>query len=89
MTATDVSIKMTTENVTTINDQSSKALDENTERNQLDISWDTWVKGLTAIGAVGGLVMHLIGHISHQTYLTAWGIDPGLTENRGLPNYNP
>lgn len=40
--------------------------------------WSTVAKILAATGAVGGLVLHLIGYVSHQFYLGAWGIDSGL-----------
>ena len=40
--------------------------------------WSRLAKVFTAIGATGGVVLHLTGYVTHQTYLSAWGIDPGL-----------
>jgi len=40
--------------------------------------WANLAKVFAAIGAIGGLILPLMGYVSHQSYLTAWGIDPGL-----------
>lgn len=40
--------------------------------------WGALAKLLAGIGAVGGIILHLMGYVSYQAYLTAWGIDPGL-----------
>lgn len=41
-------------------------------------SWGVLAKLFAGIAAVGGLVLHMMGYISHRTYLSAWGLDPGL-----------
>lgn len=41
-------------------------------------SWSSIAKLLASIGTIGGVVMHLIGYITHQSYLATWGIDSGL-----------
>lgn len=40
--------------------------------------WANVAKVFAAIGAVGGLILPLMGYVTHQSYLTTWGIDPGL-----------
>lgn len=42
------------------------------------LSWSSFATVIAALGTIGGLVFHLMGYISHHTYLSAWGIDPGL-----------
>jgi hypothetical protein len=34
-------------------------------------------KIIAATGVVGGVILHFLGHVSHNRYLTLWGIDPG------------
>lgn len=41
-------------------------------------SWKTLVAVMAALGTVGGIVLHVIGYVFHQTYLTTWNIDTGL-----------
>lgn len=41
-------------------------------------SWSPLAKVLAALGAVGGLLLHLIGHIGHLSYIAEWGLDPGI-----------
>jgi len=41
-------------------------------------SWASLAKILAAFGTVGGLLLHLIGHIAHQSYISEWGLDPGI-----------
>lgn len=41
-------------------------------------SWASLAKILAAFGSVGGLLLHLIGHIAHQSYISEWGLDPGI-----------
>lgn len=41
-------------------------------------SWGFLAKAIAAIAAGGGLALHLMGYVGHQTYLSTWGIDPGL-----------
>lgn len=41
-------------------------------------SWASLAKILAALGTVGGLLLHLIGHIGHQSYIAEWGLDPGI-----------
>lgn len=48
------------------------------QNNLPSFPWGGLAKWLGAIGAIGGVVLHLLGYISHQAYLEAWGIDPGL-----------
>jgi hypothetical protein len=62
---------------------SSEIVDANTTTgippaNSKQFPWSDLAKVFAAIGAIGGLVLHLTGYVTHQTYLTAWGIDPGL-----------
>lgn len=41
-------------------------------------SWGLLAKLFAGIAAVGGLVLHMMGYVSHRNYLAAWGLDPGL-----------
>lgn len=41
-------------------------------------SWASLAKILAAFGTVGGLLLHLIGRIAQQSYVSEWGLDPGL-----------
>lgn len=43
-----------------------------------EISWKTLVAAMAAFGTAGGIVLHVLGYVFHQTYLTAWNIDTGL-----------
>lgn len=51
---------------------------ESIQSNPPSLSWGSLAKWLGGIGAVGGVILHLMGYISHQAYLEAWGIDHGL-----------
>lgn len=42
------------------------------------IPWGSLGKWAAGIGAAGGIILHLLGYVSHQAYLETWGIDPGL-----------
>ena len=44
----------------------------------LAISWKTLVAAMATLGTVGGIVLHVLGYVFHQTYLTTWNIDAGL-----------
>lgn len=43
-----------------------------------EFPWGALAKGFAGIAAVGGVILHLMGYVSHQAYLETWGIDPGL-----------
>lgn len=45
---------------------------------QFDISWSSLAKILGALGAVGGVLLHLMGYVAHRSYMAEWGLDPGL-----------
>lgn len=59
-------------------DQSGNVPTDPPQPKQAEFTWASLAKIMAAVGTVGGLVMHLVGYITHQSYLTAWGIDPGL-----------
>lgn len=39
--------------------------------------WFTSAKLIAALGSVGGVLLHLIGYISHLSYMSAWGLESG------------
>lgn len=41
-------------------------------------AWPTLVKFFATIAAVGGVSLHLMGYVTHRTYLSSLGVDPGL-----------
>lgn len=41
-------------------------------------SWKTLVAAIAAFGTIGGIVLHVLGYVYHQAYLTTWNIDAGL-----------
>lgn len=59
-------------------DQSSNVSASPAKQKEYAFPWASLAKILATVGTVGGLLLHLVGHIAHESYLTAWGIDPGL-----------
>lgn len=43
-----------------------------------EVSWKGLVAAMAAFGTVGGIVLHVLGYVFHQTYLSTWNIDTGL-----------
>jgi hypothetical protein len=41
-------------------------------------TWSTLAKLFAIVAAVGGVSLHLMGYVTHRTYLTSLGVDPGL-----------
>lgn len=41
------------------------------------LSWALSTKLIASVSVVVGIALHFFGHIAHDTYLSAWGIDPG------------
>jgi hypothetical protein len=41
------------------------------------LSWTFGLKLIASVIVVLGIALHFLGHIAHETYLNAWGIDPG------------
>lgn len=39
--------------------------------------WFSFAKLVAALGSVGGVLLHLIGYISHLSYMSAWGLESG------------
>lgn len=42
------------------------------------VSWVAVTKFLAVVVTTGGLMLHLMGYMTHQAYLSAWGLDAGL-----------
>lgn len=56
---------------------SPEASGQRTQRT-LTLNWATTLSVLTALVALGGVTLHLIGDVSHRQYLKFWGINSGL-----------
>lgn len=40
--------------------------------------WSLFAKVSAVVTTIGGLGLHLMGYMTHQKYLTTWGLDPGI-----------
>ncbi|MFP8780123.1 hypothetical protein [Hydrogenophaga sp. RWCD_12] len=57
--------------------KSSTTLEQKPPRVQ-SLNWTTALSVLTALVALGSVILHFIGDVSHRQYLKFWGIDAGL-----------
>lgn len=57
--------------------QSTETIDQKSPSAQ-SLNWTSALSVLTALVALGSVILHFIGDVSHRQYLKFWGIDPGL-----------